>query len=185
LFKFKDGERVVWALSLDPRVKPAEEHLLAISKNGYGLRFLLAPHTEVSTRTGRRFAKVAEGDEIVGVRPAADDSILCVATADSHVLVCDVADVNVLANPGRGVTVIKTEDDVQVVGFTVDEPLVLESDKGKTQEVRPLKKDRVPRGSKGRQVFPRKERVLRVVTPPPSVPQLQAAGGSDKSESKE
>ena len=185
LFKFKDGERVVWTLSLDPRVKPAQENLLAISKNGFGLRFALAPHTEVSTRAGRRFAKVADGDEIVGVRPAADDSILCVATSDSHALVCDAAEVNILANPGRGVTVIKTEADVQVVGFTVDEPLVLESDKGKTEEVRPLKKDRVPRGSKGRQVFPRKERVARIVTAPPSVPQLQATGASDKSETKE
>ena len=184
LFKFKDGERVVSTLSLDPRVKPPEENMVAVSKHGYGLRFALSPHLEVSTRAGRRFAKVAEGDEIVGVRPAPDDGILVVATADSHALVCDVGDVNVLANPGRGVTVIKTEDDAQVVGFTINEPLVLESDKGKTEEVRPLKKDRVPRGSKGRQVFSRKERVVRVVTTPPSVPALASATG-DKSEPKE
>jgi DNA gyrase subunit A len=185
LFKFKDGERVVRAFSLDSRVKPTEENLLAISRHGYGLRFALAPHTEVSTRSGRRFAKVAEGDEIVGVLPAPEDGVLVVATADSHTLVCDVSEVNVLANPGRGVTVIKTEDDVHVVGFTINEPLVLESDKGKTEEVRPLKKDRVPRGSKGRQVFSRKERVERVVTPPPTVPQLGASASGDKSETKE
>src|SRR6185369_14163667 len=50
LFKFKDGERVVSALSMDPRLKPQEENLIAVSKNGYGLRFALQPHTEVSTR---------------------------------------------------------------------------------------------------------------------------------------
>jgi DNA gyrase subunit A len=183
LFKFKDGERVVSALSMDARVKPKEEHCLAVSKNGYGLRFVLAPHTEVSTRAGRRFAKVAEGDEIVAVKPAPDDGVLVVATADSHALVCDVAEVNVLANPGRGVTVIKIDDDVQVVGFTINEPLMLESDKGKSEEVRPLKKDRVPRGSKGRQVFSRKEKVARVVTPPPVVPALAAP--ADKPETKE
>src|SRR5262249_41548900 len=165
---------------------PKEENLLAISRDGYGLRFALAPHTEISTRSGRRFAKVAEGDEIVGVRPAPDDGILCVATGDSPALGCDVSEVNVLANPGRGVTVIKTDDGVHVVGFTINEPLVLESDKGKTEEIRPLKKDRVPRGSKGRQVFSRKERVERVVTQPPTVPQLgSSASGADKSESKE
>jgi DNA gyrase subunit A len=108
-----------------------------------------------------------------------------VATQDSHALVCDVGEINVLANPGRGVTVIKTDDDAQVVGFTINEPLVIESDKGKTEEVRPLKKDRVPRGSKGRQMFSRKERVERVVTQPPSVPQLSATQSSDKSETKE
>jgi DNA gyrase subunit A len=184
LFKFKDGERVVSALSMDPRVKPAEENLLAVSKGGYGLRFALAPHVEVSTRAGRRFAKVADGDEIVGVRPAPDDGILVVATSDSHALVCDVGEVNILANPGRGVTVIKTDEGVDVVGFAVNDTLALESDKGKTADVKPLKKDRVPRGSKGRQVFSRKEKVARIVVGPPTVPQLAAPEGG-KSETKE
>ena len=152
LFKFKDGERVVSALSMDARVKPAEENLLAVSKSGYGLRFGLAPHTEVSTRAGRRFSKVGEGDEIVGVRPAPDDGVLVVATGDSHALVCDVAEVNMLANPGRGVTVIKTEEGVDVMGFTINEPLTLESDKGKTAEVRAVEEGscaaRQPRGAR-------------------------------------
>jgi hypothetical protein len=60
---------------------------------------------------------------------------------------------------------------------------VVESDKGRTEEVRPLKKERVPRGSKGRQIFTRKERVERVITPPVVVPELPAADG--KSESKD
>jgi DNA gyrase subunit A len=184
LFKFKDGEKVVSALSMDARVKPAEENLIAVTKNGYGLRFALAPHVEVSTRAGRRFAKVADGDDIVAVRPAPDDGILVVATSDSHALVCDVAEVNILANPGRGVTVIKTDEGVDVMGFAINETLSLESDKGKTAEVKPLKKDRVPRGSKGRQVFSRKDKVARVVTPPPSVPQL-AAPDAAKPETKE
>ena len=171
LFKFKDGEKVVSALSMDPRVKPSEENLLAISKNGYGLRFALAPHVEVSTRAGRRFAKVAEGDEIVGVRPAPDDGIL-VVVSESHALVCDVGEVNVLANPGRGVTVIKTDDDINVVGFAINAAITLESEKGKTTEVKALKKDRVPRGSKGSVVFSRKEKVARVIIAPPTVPEL-------------
>ena len=183
LFKFNDGERVVSAVSMDARVKPAEENYLAITKNGYGLRFAIAPHTEVSTRTGRRFAKVAEGDEIVDVKPAPDDGILVVAS-QTHTLVCDVSEVNILANPGRGVTVIKTDDDENVVGFGVNEPLALESEKGKTMEVKPLKKDRVPRGSRGSLAFSRKEKVARVVTAPPTVPVLPASEGG-KSETKE
>jgi DNA gyrase subunit A len=185
LFKFKDGERVVSALSMDPRVKPAEEHALAISRNGFGLRFALQPHTEVSTRAGRRFAKVAEGDEIVGVRPAPDDAILCVAT-DLNALVCDVADVNILANPGRGHKVIKTDEHVRVVGFTVNEELKLESEKGNTREVKPLKKERATIGSAGHVVFSRKERVARVVAEAVEVPELAAPSDkADKSESKD
>jgi hypothetical protein len=90
-----------------------------------------------------------------------------------------VAEVNILANPGRGVTVIKTEE-MPVVGFTINEPLVLESDKGKTAEIKPLKKDRVPRGSKGSIVFSKKERVARIVTAAVEVPQLAAPATPDK-----
>jgi hypothetical protein len=65
--------------------------------------------------------------------------------------------------------------------------LVLESDKGKTEEIRPLKKDRVPRGGRGHQVFGRKGVVARVVTPPPTVPELAAPPEKTdtKSETKE
>src|SRR5262249_50297194 len=138
---------------------------------------------EVSTRSGRRFAKVAEGDEIVDVKPAPDEGVLVVAS-QTHTLVCDVAEVNILANPGRGVTVIKTDDDENVVGFCVNEPLTLESEKGKTMEVKPLKKDRAPRGSRGSLAFSRKERVARVVSAPPTVPALPAPDAG-KPETKE
>ncbi|HEY2746540.1 MAG TPA: DNA topoisomerase IV subunit A [Polyangia bacterium] len=186
LFKFKDGERVVSALSMDARLRPQEENLIAVTKRGYGLRFALAPHIEVSTRAGRRFAKVAEGDEIVGVRPAPDDGVL-VVVSELNALVCDVAEVNVLANPGRGVTVMKTDDDVNVLGFAVNEALTVESEKGKTEEVKALKKERVPRATKGRVVFSRKEKVARIIAAAPSVPSLPApeAKTDAKSESKE
>ena len=98
-------------------------------------------------------------------------------------LVCDVDEVNILANPGRGVTVIKTDEGVDVMGFAINDALTLESDKGKTAEVKPLKKDRVPRGSKGRQVFSRNEKVARIVVAPPTVPELAPDGG--KPETKE
>ena len=63
LFKFDDQERIVGALSLDPRL-PRPTSLVAVSRHGHGLRFALAPHLEVSTRAGRRYAKPAGGDEL-------------------------------------------------------------------------------------------------------------------------
>jgi DNA gyrase subunit A len=176
LFKFKDGERVIGALSLDPRVKTAEANLVAVTKNGYGARFALQPHTEVSTRSGRKFARVAEGDEIVGVRPAPDAGLLVVVTKESHALVCKLEEVNLLANPGRGVTVLKVKDDDQVLGFTVDETLTVESEKGKTEEIKPLKKDLVARGGKGNQIW-RKDQVAKIIPPPVVVPQLAPEAG--------
>ena len=77
LFKLKDGERIVAALSLDPRVageiaakKEGAEpkvHAVAVTSDGYSLRFSLEPFVEPSTRAGRRFARTGEGAEVVGV----------------------------------------------------------------------------------------------------------------------
>jgi hypothetical protein len=61
----------------------------------------------------------------------------------------------------------------RVLGFTVDSPLVAESKKGKTHELKPLKKVAVSRGGKGVQ-FWRKDNVNRIVLPPVEVPQLPA-----------
>ena len=77
LFKFKDGERVVAAFSLDPRLAgaitaaspedPPPVHAVAVTSDGYSLRFSLAPFVEPSTRAGRRYARTADGAEVVGV----------------------------------------------------------------------------------------------------------------------
>ena len=68
-FKLKDGEKIVAAMSLDPRVAghiapkkegdPAPVHAVAVSSDGYALRFNLDGFVEPSTRAGRRYAEVA------------------------------------------------------------------------------------------------------------------------------
>jgi DNA gyrase subunit A len=171
LFKFDDGEKVIGALSLDPRVgRP--EMLLAVSKNGYGLRFALTPHLEVSTRSGRRFARTAEGDEIVAVMPVAESDIVCAASEKGHVLLCAASEINVLANPGRGVTVIKVEDDDRVIGVGIargkkDVALVIESAGGKIFEIGPAEEKVASRGGKGHQLA--KRTTFKVVPQPVKV----------------
>ncbi|MFN0062444.1 MAG: DNA topoisomerase (ATP-hydrolyzing) subunit A [Myxococcaceae bacterium] len=158
LFKFDDGERVVATFSLDPRFsKPAR--MVAVTKNGYGLRFPLAPHTEVSTRSGRRFAKPEPGDEVVGVAPAHDKDLLAVVSESSRALVCEVSEINELAGPGRGVTVIKLDEDDHVLGFLCttkkDEVLELETTKGKKVSLSVKTYDISSRGGKGHQMSKR------------------------------
>ena len=109
LFNFRDGERVVGALAMNAAGAPKGALAVAVSKNGFGLRFNLDAHRELSTRAGRRFAKPAEGDEIVGVALAGDKDVVCVVTSDARALLCKVGEIPELANPGRGVTVIKAE----------------------------------------------------------------------------
>ena len=158
-FKFRDGERVVSALSLDAR-NGTIENMVAVSRNGYGLRFALEPHREASTRSGRKFARTAEGDDMVAVLPAEDRDVVCVVTERAHVLLCNAEDINLLANPGRGVTVIKVGDDDRVLAVGVargaeDRPLTVETATGKKVEIGPDVYDVTGRGGKGRPIAKR------------------------------
>ncbi len=166
LFKFDDGERVVGSLSLDPRLKRAEK-MFALSKRGYGLRFALQPHTEVSTRAGRRYARPGKDDELLGCTPTTDKDFVAAITEKSNALICTAKDVNELAGPGRGVTVIKVAPDDRVVAFLCtsdrDQVLELETEKGKKISLYVGRNEISARGGKGRPFF-RTDKVKRVVT---------------------
>src|SRR5436190_1498454 len=176
LFKFDDNERVVGALSLDKRVARPEK-LLGLSRAGYGLRFALAPHTDVSTRAGRRFARPAKEDELIGVVPVDDKDYLAVVTENAYALVTKVKEVNELAGPGRGVRVIKVQAGDKVVGFlcTSDKKaeLPLETSKGRKLEL--TVRQPSSRGGKGRQLV-RKDAVKVL----PSAPVVQALPSEEK-----
>ena len=180
LFKFDDGERVVAALSLDPRLRPNLEvapNLLAVTRGGMGLRIGLAPHLEPSKTTGRSFAKLHEGDEVIGVRPAPEDAIVTVASKDGHALTCLVSEIAVLSGPGKGVHIIKLEPGDQVLGFSVNEPLQAESDKGKVYVLGASKNEVGSRGGKGRELFKRGQ-LVKLIVAPPTIPVLKEGQAS-------
>jgi DNA gyrase subunit A len=188
LFKFDDNERIVGAVSLDARL-PIPSMMVAVSKDGYGLRFKLDAHKEVSTRSGRRFAKCGEGDEIIGVSGCVDKDLLAVVTKKTNALVCKVDEVNELAGPGRGVTVIKTADDDQVMTFLCtskkDVEIQLETAKGKTLKFSPGRYEVTGRGGKGREMS-KKDEVKQVIRPLDLVllPEVPKTDKTDKPEKK-
>ena len=151
LFKFGDGERVVSALSMDPRVKPrrgepaggVEERLRAALRARAAPRGVDARRAQASPRSPRATRSSAcarRPTTACSSSPRPTRTRSCATSTRS----------NVLANPGRGVTVIKTDEgDRRASASPSTSTLALESEKGKTAEVKPLKKDRVPRGSKG------------------------------------
>src|SRR6185369_5538705 len=116
-FKLKDGEKIVGAMSLDPRVvgtivpkkegQEAPVHAAAVSADGYALRFNLDGFVEPSTRAGRRFARPSKDSEIVGVAALVGGEILIAATAEGRGLLAKADEVNFLAGPGKGVLLIK------------------------------------------------------------------------------
>ena len=197
LFKFKDAEKVVAALSLDPRVSGRIKgdggrsrdaasvpldippvHALAVSSDGYSLRFSLEPFVEPSTRAGRRFARLGQHAEIVGVARVTGEEIVIAATRQARAMLCKVEEINFLAGPGRGVILIKLQKaDDRLLGFiasTGDRDLMtVETTRGAEQTISTAKYGVTGRGGKGRELLQRGQ-FIRVVPQAPEVPRDKA-----------
>jgi DNA gyrase subunit A len=187
VFKFRDGERVVGAVSLDPRVtpgiapaaegEPAPAHAVAVTTDGYALRFNLDAFLDPSTRAGRRYARPAEGAGVVGVSVVNGTETMIVATAQARAVLCPVEEINYLAGPGRGVILIKlTSEDDRVLGFVASrgdrDLLTVETSRGAEQTISTAKYEVTGRGGRGRELLQRGQ-FVRVIPPPPEVPQLE------------
>jgi DNA gyrase subunit A len=185
LFKLKDGEKIVGGLSLDSRsigdiAPPAKRpddpppvHAVAVSSDGYSLRFGLAPFTEPSTRAGRRFARPAKGSEIVGIARVTGQEVLIAATAEGRGLLCKAQEVNYLSGPGKGVILIKLTDDDRVLGFIASagdrDLLTVETSRGAEQTISTAKYEVTGRGGKGRELLQRGQ-FTRVIRQAPEAP---------------
>ena len=189
LFKLRDGERILAALSLDPRVageiRPKKEgaepavHAVAVSSDGYSLRFSLEPFVEPSTRAGRRYARPGEGAEFGGVARATGSEVLIVATREARALLTKAEEVNFLSGPGRGVILIKlASKDDRVLGFiasTGDRDLMtVETSRGAEQTISTAKYEVTGRGGKGRELLQRGQFTRVVWAPPEAPPSLES-----------
>jgi DNA gyrase subunit A len=170
LFKLRDGEKVVAALSLDQRTagnitarKEGEVppvHAVAVTSDGYALRFGLEPFVEPSTRAGRRFARPSEGADVVGVAQVTGTETLITATQDARALLCRADEVNFLSGPGKGVILIKLRsDEDRVLGFIAAsgdrDILRVETSRGAEQTISTAKYEVTSRGGKGRELLQR------------------------------
>ena len=170
LFKLRDGERIVAAFSLDPRSigniatrkegEPPPIHAIAVTSDGYSLRFSFEPFVEPSTRAGRRYARPSEGVEVVGVARVTGEEVIIAATADARALLCRADEVNYLSGPGKGVILIKlTGDEDHVLGFVASsgdrDLLRVETSRGGEQTISTAKYEVTGRGGKGRELLQR------------------------------
>jgi DNA gyrase subunit A len=173
LFRLKDGERIVGALSLDPRaigeISPRKKgaasgepavHAIAVTSDGYALRFSLEPFVEPSTRSGRRYARAAQGAEIVSTAATTGEEVIIAATADARALLTTANEVNFLSGPGRGVILIKLNfPDDRVIGAMVSKGdrhlMTVETSRGAEQTISTAKYEVTGRGGKGRELLQR------------------------------
>ena len=195
LFKLRDNEAIVAVYSLDPRAtghigeregKTPEHYAIAATTDGFALAFGLSPFLEPSTRSGRRYAKLSEGSSVIGVElvTAKGRPKLLSVTRKSRVLICAATEISYLNGPGRGVVLVKLDEEDQLVGFKVafgpDDVLVVKTTLGGEQKVSLAKHDVSARGSKGRELIKRGQ-ISEVVLPTPAAPQLSGPNGSEVS----
>jgi DNA gyrase subunit A len=196
LFKLKDGERIVGALSLDPRaigeISPRKKgaasaapdeppvHAIAVTSDGYALRFSLEPFVEPSTRSGRRYARAAQAAEVVATAVTTGNEVVIAATADARALLTMTNEVNFLSGPGRGVILIKLNfPDDKVIGALVSKGdrhlMTVETSRGAEQTISTAKYGVTGRGGRGRELLQRGQ-FVRVVPP---APELEGPGSFD------
>jgi DNA gyrase subunit A len=182
-FKLKDGEKIVAAMSLDLRaignIKPKKEgdpapvHGVAVSSDGFALRFGLEGLVEPSTRAGRRFARPAKGAEILGVARFTGPEILIAATTEGRGILAKAEEVNFLSGPGKGVLLIKLGKEDKVIGFIASngdrDLLTVETTRGAEQTISTGKYEVTGRGGKGRELLQRGG-FERVIWPTPEAP---------------
>lgn len=214
LFKFKDGERVIAAFSLDPRMLHLTPSVtttsptpalplfngptngnsasmgqgIAVSSAGMGVRFDLDSLKEPSTRLGRKYMKVRENEEVVGVgflhKPL--NMTLAIASARGRYLLLNPdKEVTLLSGPGRGVIVIKLEKGDQVLAMRLlkdkrDHLILIDEGGNQLPPISTKKYQPVSRGGKGQRIakLKRGSLIKGVVPPPIELPAFQTGNNS-------
>jgi len=165
---FSDGERIVGVTCSDERLQPVPAEIdvdglseddprppfaVALTRLGKAVRFSLAGHAEVSTRSGRRYMSLAGGDEVVAVRTCAGDENVALATKDGRVLLFAVREIPPRAGAARGVKAIRLGQGDRVLGFALvrkkREGLRVATNRGREVIVRETSYKPASRGGRG------------------------------------
>ncbi len=171
-FSFADGERVVGMVlhdvgSLPPAsAAPADEgddapppHGVAMTRHGRILRFPLSLHDEVSTRSGRRYARLDGADDrVVNVCISDGTEQVSAATKEGRALCFPIAEVALVKGAAKGVTGIKLSDSDRLLAFDLTDQssggVQVRTTQGRAEVVRPNKYS-ASRAGKGRVVIQR------------------------------
>jgi len=186
LFKLKDGERIVGAISMDDRVLPPKAtaineknpeaapklHGLAVTSDGYSLRFGLDTFREVSTRAGRRYARPSEGSEVSFAGVLSGSETVIAASQNRRVLLCKADEINFLSGPGKGVLLIKLEKADRLMGVitaTDDrDTLTVKTSMGGEQRLNTGRYKVTGRGGRGHEFVSRGQIVEVIYNPVPA-----------------
>jgi DNA gyrase subunit A len=197
-FRLADQAKVVAAITTDERFTTADDkakngeppgpYLLVVTAQGQTLRTPLAPFRSESTKVGRKYARLNEGDKVVAVWLPTSEETMYLASAGGHVIHFNIEDVNILAGVGKGVMGIKLEEGDSCIGGALMggrfDKLILETSGGRTMEFGRNKYDVTSRGRKGFEAVKRTN-FTRVIPPPIELVNWEEMEGKDGDKGKE
>jgi len=196
-FRLGDQVRIVNAATTDERFTPPDEpasngeapgpYLLVVTAQGQTLRTPLAPHRTASTKVGRRYVRLNEGDRVVMATVLRDEETIFLASASGHVIHFPIEQINILSGAGKGVMGIKlTEGDTCLGGALISsrfDMMQLETAGGKFMEFRRGKYEVTSRAGKGFEAVKRTT-FVRVVPPPIELIDWEQVEGKEKDPEK-
>lgn len=161
--KLGDGVRVINAITTDPRFTPEDKnarglptpapHFFVATQNGLVLRLSLSPFRTPSTKSGRRFVRLQDGDRVVHVELTEGADTLFLATKQARLLHFRLKDVPVLSGAGKGVKGMSLEAGDAVLGAMLlrrpSDTLHVINENGKTLAFGQMKYGITGRGGKG------------------------------------
>jgi DNA gyrase subunit A len=198
-FKLADQVRIVNAVTTDERFVSAEEKgrngdppgpfLLAATAHGLTLRTPLAQFRTASTKNGRRYVRLGDGDRVVLTAVPRGEESMFLASRDGHVVHFPIAEVNVLSGVGKGVLGIKLRKGDVCLGGALSgnrfDALVVETTGGVRKEIRRGAYPSTHRGGKGYEIVKRANLVRVVPQPIELVDWEQVDGGRAESKAVE
>lgn len=132
-FSFSDGETIVGIALFDANALPdmpdtaAELELaerppygVAVTRAGRAIRFPLSLHSDVSNKSGRRYARLSNPtDRVVSVELSDGTEHVSLATRDGRALAFPVSDLTLVKGAAKGVLGIKLGPEDSVLAFAL------------------------------------------------------------------
>jgi DNA gyrase subunit A len=129
-FKLGDNVRIIGVETSDERFTPkdvkgakddpAGPYVLAVTSGGYTVRTPLEPYRVESTKSGRRYIRLPDGEKVVYAATVLKDpkieESLFIATREGYVIHFKVDEISVLSGAGRGVIGIKVQEKDECIG---------------------------------------------------------------------
>ena len=161
--RLSDGATIVTALSTDTRFTPPDTpvddqpapapYLMIVTASGQVMRLSLSSFRLPSTKTGRRYCRLVDGDKVVHTELVEEADTMFLISRDARLIHFAVSDVPVLSGAGKGVRGIKLDaGDVLLGAQKMSRPsdtLKVINDNDKTMSFGQMKYTVTSRGGKG------------------------------------